>query len=174
MLLGEELKGKIFGIIGYGRIGQAVARRAAAFGLKIIVHSRSPITGVDQVSLEELYAVSDYISLHVPLTDDTRGMIDRSAMEKMKKRPILINVARGGIVNTDDLLEALQSGLLRGAALDVTDPEPLPPSHPLCHLKNCLIIPHIGSATVECRTLMSKIAANNLSQWAHQTEFFNA
>ena len=162
LLLGEELKGKVFGIIGFGRIGQAVAKRAAAFGMQIIAyHPRG------SVSLEELYETSDYISLHVPLKPETKGMINWTAMQKMKRHPILINMARGGIVNTDDLTRALQEGMLRGAALDVTDPEPLSSTHPLCHMPHCLIVPHIGSATVECRTLMSKIAAHNIRDYFH-------
>lgn len=162
LLLGEELKGKTFGIIGFGRIGKAVAKRAAAFGMQVIAYHPKPLIGVTQVSLEELYRVSDYISLHVPLKNETKGMINRMAMQKMKKRPILINMARGSVINTEDLVYALREGLIRGAALDVTDPEPLAPDHPLCSLPQCLIIPHIGSATVECRTLMSKMAADNL------------
>ncbi len=162
LLLGEELKGKFFGIIGFGRIGQAVAKRAAAFGMQIIAYHPK-----GQISLEELYEASDYISLHVPLKPETKGMINWAAMQKMKKRPIIINMARGSIVNTDDLTRALQEGILRGAALDVTDPEPLPASHPLCHMPRCLIVPHIGSATIECRTLMSKIAAQNIRDYFH-------
>ncbi|MBS0616071.1 MAG: D-glycerate dehydrogenase [Verrucomicrobia bacterium] len=167
LLLGEELRGKVFGIIGYGRIGRAVAQRAAAFGMKVIAYHLKTLSDVTQVPLEELYATADYISLHVPLKKETKGMIGYAAMQKMKKHPILINMARGSIINTDDLVRALKEGVIRGAALDVTDPEPLPNTHPLCQLPNCLIIPHIGSATIECRTLMSKIAADNLREFFH-------
>ncbi len=164
LLLGEELSGKNFGIIGYGKIGKAVANRALAFGLKVLVYTRSPITDsrVRQVGLDELYTESDYISIHAPLTPQTLGMIDKKALQKMKRHPILINMARGSMIKTDDLVKALMEGAIRGAALDVTDPEPLAGSHPLCHLENCLVLPHIGSATVECRTNMSRIAAQNI------------
>lgn len=164
LLLGEELSGKNFGVIGYGKIGKAVANRALGFGLKVLVYTRSPITDsrVRQVGLDELYTESDYISIHAPLTPQTLGMIDKKALQKMKRHPILINMARGSMIKTDDLVEALMQGAIRGAALDVTDPEPIAGSHPLCHLENCLVLPHIGSATVECRTNMSRIAAENL------------
>jgi glyoxylate reductase len=164
LLLGEELSGKNFGIIGYGKIGKAVAARALGFGLKVLVYTRSPIkdSRVRQVGLDELYAESDYISIHAPLTPQTLGMIDKAAIQKMNRRPILINMARGSMIKTDELIDALMQGGIRGAALDVTDPEPIGGSHPLCHLKNCLVLPHIGSATVECRTMMSRVAAENL------------
>jgi len=164
LLLGEELSGKNFGIIGYGKIGKAVANRALGFGLNVVVYTRSPITDsrVRQVGLDELYTESDYISIHAPLTPQTLGMIDKKALQKMKRHPILINMARGSMIKTDDLVKALMEGAIRGAALDVTDPEPLAGSHPLCHLENCLVLPHIGSATVECRTNMSRIAAENI------------
>jgi glyoxylate reductase len=163
-LFGEELNGKTFGIIGYGKIGKAVATRALGFGLRVLIYSRSKKDDprVTQVPLDELYAKSDYISIHAPLTPETNGMIDKAAMSKMKKRALIINVGRGKIVRTDDLVEALMEGVVRGAALDVTDPEPLSASHPLCHMENCIVIPHIGSATVECRTQMAKLAAENL------------
>lgn len=167
---GEELAGKTFGIVGFGQIGQAVARRALGFGLKVVVYHRSFLTmpdefkraGVYQLSWEDFLKEIDYVSLHVPLTNETRGLINRSVMEKMIKRPILINMARGGVVVTDDLVEALTKGILRGAALDVTTPEPIPASHPLCMMENCMIIPHIGSATAECREKMAAAAAQNL------------
>lgn len=166
LFLGEELRGKKFGIIGYGKIGQAVAQRALGFGLDILVYARKKVViedrRIEQLSLEELYHSSDYISLHVPLTQETAGMIDLKAMHSMRKKPVLINMARGGIIKTDDLVIALREGVIRGAALDVTDPEPISSSHPLCRMNNCLILPHIGSATIECRTKMARIAAENL------------
>jgi glyoxylate reductase len=157
LLLGEELRGKVFGIIGYGKIGKAVAQRAVGFGMKVVAVSRTGGT-----TLGELCNLADYISLHVPLTPETEQMIDLTLMRKMKKKPVLINMSRGRVIHTDDLVQALQTGLIRGAVLDVTDPEPIPAHHPLCLLDNCMIVPHIGSATIECRTLMAQKAAENL------------
>ncbi|CAM0117215.1 2-hydroxyacid dehydrogenase [Rhabdochlamydiaceae symbiont of Dictyostelium giganteum] len=166
LFLGEELKGKTWGILGYGDIGKAVAKRALGFGLKVIAHSRkgfiSSHENILSVSLEELYQTSDYLSLHVPLTEETSGMIHQGAFLQMKKRPVLINMARGKVVVTKDLLEALSRGWIRAAALDVTDPEPIDSTHLLCHHDNVLILPHIGSATTECRSQMARQAAENL------------
>ena len=168
LFLGEELHGKIFGILGYGRIGKAVAQRALGFGLKVIVYHRSEVThsgpqkNFEQVSFDELLKRSDYLSLHVPLTPETHNMINLETMAKMARKPILINMARGAIVNPDDLVTALTKGMLRGAVLDVTSPEPIPHEHPLCHMENCLIIPHLGTATIECREAMAVQAAQNL------------
>ncbi len=169
LFVGDELWGKTLGILGFGRIGQAVATRALGFGMKVIFSSLSKKEIPEdlekkaiQVDQEELFASSDTISLHVPLTPKTRGMIHLEAMRKMKKKPLLINMARGAVVKTDDLVIALKEGMLKGAALDVTDPEPLPASHPLCALKNCWILPHIGTSTKECRWNMAKAAAENI------------
>ena len=152
LFLGEELQGKYFGIIGFGRIGKAVAERALGFGLKVLGCARSKfeMDKVRQVPLEELFEKSHFISLHVPLTPETKSMINSDTIKKMKQKPVIINMARGPVIAADDLVKALKEGTIRGAALDVTDPEPILPSHPLCHLRNCLIVPHIGSATVEC------------------------
>lgn len=169
LFLGEELYNKYFGIIGFGKIGKAVAGRALGFGLKVLVFARSKIEmvhpRVHQVPLEELYQKSHFISLHVPLTQETKGMINQQAMKKMEQKPVIINMARGAVIVTEDLVQSLKDGTIRGAALDVTDPEPILPSHPLCHLKNCLIVPHIGSATVECRALLVRSAAENLIRY---------
>ncbi len=169
LFIGDELNGKTFGIIGYGRIGRAVAKRAVGFGLRVIFYNRSAVEiepqlmdKVKQVSLDELFMQSDYISLHISLTNDTKNFIDIKAMEKMQKRPVLLNLARGGVVNTDDLVAALKNGLIRSAALDVTAPEPIGSSHPLCQLENCLVVPHIGTATKECREQMARCAAENI------------
>lgn len=165
LFMGEELQGKTLGILGFGRIGKAVAKRALAFGLRVIACNRSPIgssNGVTEVSWDALLAQSDYLSLHVPLTRQTAGMIDLPAIRKMVRRPLLINVARGAVVKSQDLLTALDQGLLRGAALDVTDPEPLPLDHPLLRHERCLILPHIGTSTVECRTEMARMAAQHI------------
>lgn len=169
--LGEELFGKYFGIIGFGKIGKAVAQRALGFGLKVLVFARKKLDitdpRIEQVSLDELYQKSHFLSLHVPLTSETQGMIDKTAFQKMAQKPVIINMARGAVIRTEDLVKALKEGTVRGAALDVTDPEPILPSHPLCHLKNCLIVPHIGSATVECRTLLARKSAENLIRFFH-------
>jgi glyoxylate reductase len=171
LFLGEELFGKYFGIIGFGKIGKAVAERALGFGLKVLVFARKKLDitdpRIEQVSLEELYQKSHFLSLHVPLTAETQGMINKAAFQKMAQKPVIINMSRGAVIQTEDLVEALKEGAVRGAALDVTDPEPIFPSHPLCHLKNCLIVPHIGSATVECRTLLAQKAAENLIRFFH-------
>lgn len=166
--LGTDLKGATVGIIGLGKIGYAVAQRLSGFGSNIIFTSKNPkpeqarSLKARQVTLEELLRSSDIISLHTALTEETKGMIDRKAFKLMKESAILINAARGAVVNTEDLLEALRSGQIRAAGLDVTDPEPLPPDHPLYQLDNCLITPHIGSATFNTRKSMAEIALRNL------------
>jgi glyoxylate reductase len=162
--LGLELNGKTLGIIGMGKIGQAVAKRAIGFGLNIIFSDPFPMNypSANQVTFEELLSKSDIISIHAPLTNETRGMINRPAFLLMKPTAILINAARGQLVNCDDLVEALQHKMLAAAALDVTDPEPLPITHPLFQLGNCLIVPHIGSATQETRMKMAELACKNI------------
>ena len=168
LFVGEELAGKTFGIIGFGRIGRAVAKRALGFGMKVIFsHNRElleyeKVEGCKQVSKSQLLDTSDFISLHVPLTPENKYLVNIDLMKDMKKKPIIINVARGGVVNTDHLIEALKNGYIRGAALDVTDPEPLSGNHPLCSFDNCLIVPHIGTATIDCRYEMAKKAAENI------------
>ena len=166
--LGRDLMGATVGIVGLGKIGTAVAKRLKAFGPNLIFTNRSPrpdqeeLLNARQVNLDELLSDSDFICLHVPLTPDTKGMINKESFKKMKPNTILINAARGGVVNSDALLEALQTGQILAAGLDVTDPEPLPPDHPLYQLPNCFITPHIGSATVNTRRLMAYIAIKNL------------
>ena len=166
--LGRDLMGATVGIIGLGKIGTAVAERLKPFGCNLIFTNRSPrpdqeeILSARQVDLDELLSSSDFICLHVPLTKQTKGMINKEAFKKMKPNTILINAARGTVVDTDALLEALQTGQILAAGLDVTDPEPLPPDHPLYELPNCFITPHIGSATVNTRRVMADIAIKNL------------
>ncbi len=166
--LGADFKNATVGIIGLGKIGFAVAQRIAGFGSNIVFTSKHPkpqkaqILNAQQVSLEELLRVSDIICLHTALTNETKGLIDKSAFKIMKDTAILINASRGQVVVTDDLVAALESGQIRAAGLDVTDPEPLPPDHPLFKLDNCLITPHIGSATYQTRQSMAEIALNNL------------
>ncbi len=166
--LGADLRGRTLGIVGFGAIGQAVAARARAFGMRILYHSRTRKPKVERhleatfVSLTDLLRQSDFVSLHVPLTPETRGLIAADALRAMKPTAILVNTARGPVVDTDALVHALREGWIRAAALDVTDPEPLPPEHPLYALPNCLITPHIGSATEETRRRMAELACENL------------
>ena len=167
VLLGVELRGSTLGIIGWGRIGKAVAKRAAGFDMRILAYSRSTTPsesedGVQFVDLNTLLRESDFVSLHVPQNESTYHMINRETLALMKPTAILINTARGGVVDPLALTEALQQGVLGGTALDVTDPEPLPPDHPLLSLKNALVVPHIGSATHQTRALMSSMSADNL------------
>jgi len=166
--LGRDLKDATVGIIGLGKIGTAVAERLKPFGCKLIFNNRSPLPEQEtnlnarQVDLDELLSTSDYICLHVPLTQETIGLIGKEEFEKMKPTTIMINTARGPVVTTDALIEALQNNQILAAGLDVTDPEPLPPDHPLYQLPNCFITPHIGSATVNTRRVMAGIAIRNL------------
>ncbi len=162
--LGMDLNGSTIGIIGMGKIGNAVARRALGFGLHVIFtdSQRKVVSGASQVSLEDLLERSDIISLHTPLTHETRGMINQATLSKMKPTSILINAARGPLVDTSALAEALRDHKIFAAALDVTDPEPLPPTHLLFSLPNCLIVPHIGSATRQTRRKMAELACANL------------
>jgi lactate dehydrogenase-like 2-hydroxyacid dehydrogenase len=162
--LGMELSGSTLGIVGMGKIGKAVARRALGFGMKIMYTDLQVTNEINatQVSLEELLRRSDVLSLHAPLTPDTHGMINKSTLTMMKSSAILVNAARGPLVDTVAITEALQSHKIAAAALDVTDPEPLPPTHLLYSLKNCLIVPHIGSATQQTRRRMAELACENL------------
>jgi glyoxylate reductase len=162
--LGRDLCGATLGVVGLGQIGRAVARRAQGFGMRVLVHSRSRIDDaqLEAVSWPELLAKSDIVSLHVPLDANTRGMVDARALAQMKPDALLVNTARGPIVDTAALVEALQAGRLGGAALDVTDPEPLPPDHPLYACPHALVLPHIGSATSGTRRAMARLAATNL------------
>ena len=162
--LGRELNDSTLGIVGMGKIGKAVARRASSFGMKILFTDPdiTHIENATQVSLEELLRKSDIVSLHAPLTPETRGLINKTTLSMMKPSAILINAARGSMVDTAALVEALQQHKISAAALDVTDPEPLPPDHPLYGLPNCLIVPHIGSATQQTRRKMAELACENL------------
>jgi glyoxylate reductase len=166
--LGADLSGATLGIVGLGKIGSAVAERAKGFGLKIVYTDTSQHPqiearlGAQRLDLESLLRESDFVSLHVPLTEATHGLIDAAALRSMKPAAILINTSRGPVVNTEALTLALQEGWIRAAALDVTDPEPLPPDHRLYELENCLIAPHIGSATQNTRRRMAERACHNL------------
>ena len=166
--LGADLYGATLGIVGMGKIGSAVAERAQAFGLRLVYTNPDPRPEVEdrlgavRLPVEDLLSQSDFVSLHVPLTSQTRGLIGETALRRMKPEAILINTSRGPVVDTGALVEALSSGWIAAAALDVTDPEPLPPEHPLYGLRNCLITPHIGSATWNTRRRMAQRAAENL------------
>jgi len=155
--LGVEVTGATLGIVGYGRIGRAVARRAEGFGMRVLHTSRS-----GGVPLGELLAESDFVSLHAPLTEETHHLIGREALATMKPTAILVNTARGPLVDTNALIVALYAGSIGGAALDVTDPEPLPAGHPLLVAPNVLVVPHIGSATDSTRARMTAMAVDNL------------
>jgi glyoxylate reductase len=167
LLLGQEVQGKTLGIVGMGRIGQTVAKRAAGFEMEILYHNRSRDLEAERevggryCELDELLRASDFVSLHVNLTPQTEGLIDARALQRMKPTAILINTARGPVVDSEALYAALRDGEIGYAALDVTDPEPLPADHPLLTLSNCLVTPHIASATVASRTLMAQMAVRN-------------
>ncbi|MGI9185467.1 MAG: 2-hydroxyacid dehydrogenase [Solirubrobacteraceae bacterium] len=154
--LGHEVHGATLGIIGLGRIGRAVAQRAAGFEMEIL-H-----TGRGGVPLLQLLARSDFVSLHCPLTPETRHLIDAAALAEMRPTAFLINTARGPIVDQRALRQALIEAQIAGAALDVTDPEPLPPQDPLFQAPNLLVVPHIGSATHATREAMASAAVENL------------
>jgi lactate dehydrogenase-like 2-hydroxyacid dehydrogenase len=157
LLLGRDLHGATVGIVGYGRIGQAVATRVEGFGARVIQSSRS-----SGVSLEQLLAESDFVTLHCPLTPETEHLIDGPALESMKDTAYLVNTARGPIVESYALAVALAEAGIAGAALDVTDPEPLPIGHPLHDAPNLAVVPHIASATHRTREAMADIAVDNL------------
>jgi glyoxylate reductase len=155
--LGADVHGATLGIIGFGRIGRAVAARAGGFGMNVISVSRA-----SRDSVVELLRQSDFVSLHCPLTPETRHLIDEGAFREMQSHAILINTARGPIVDHDALRAALTGGEIAGAALDVTDPEPLPPDDPLLRAPNLILVPHIGSATWTARSKMAELAVDNL------------
>jgi glyoxylate reductase len=155
--LGADLAGATLGIIGWGRIGQAVARRAEGFGLEVVHSSRS-----SGLPLDELLSRADFVSVHTPLTQETRHLIDADALTRMKSTALLVNTARGGVVDQRALREALTAGTIAGAALDVTEPEPLPADDPLLDAPNLLVVPHVGSATVRTRAKMAAMAVDNL------------
>ncbi|WP_219838818.1 D-2-hydroxyacid dehydrogenase [Paenibacillus sp. R14(2021)] len=166
----HELAGKTIGIVGFGGIGQQVARVALAFGMHVLVHTRTEkaVAGLEAVgfaALGELFANSDIISLHCPLTPDTAGMINTESLALMKRTALFINTARGGHVIEQDLADALNKGIIAGAGLDVLGVEPPAADNPLLHAMNCIITPHIGWASVEARGRLMAIAASNLQSY---------
>ena len=167
VLSGQDIYGATLGIVGFGRIGQALARRAAGFGMRILAHSRSPSAqmaefGAEWRALDDLLRESDFVSLHLPLTDATRHIIGARELALMKPSAILINTARGGVIDQQALFQALRDRTILAAALDVTEPEPIPPDDPLLSLDNCLIVPHIASASVATRSKMAQMAVDNV------------
>jgi len=155
--LGADVHGATLGIIGFGRIGRAVAVRASGFDMNVVSVGRA-----SRDSVSELLRKSDFVSLHCPLTPETHHLIDAAALRQMQKHAILINTARGPIVDHDALRMALIDGDIAGAALDVTDPEPIPPDDPLLEAPNLIVVPHIGSATHSARAKMADLAVDNL------------
>jgi glyoxylate reductase len=157
LLLGRDLHDATVGIVGMGRIGTAVARRVEGFGCRVVHTSASR-----GIPLEQLLEQADFVTLHCPLTPRTRGLIDDVALERMNPTAYLVNTARGELVETAALLRALHNGAIAGAALDVTDPEPLPRGHMLLEAPNLIVLPHVGSATHATREAMADMAVNNL------------
>ncbi len=167
VLSGQDIFGATLGIIGFGRIGQAVARRAKGFNMRILVNTEEnkdkiQEIGAEEASFERALSESDFVSLHVPLTESTQHMIGEQELALMKSAAILINTARGSVVDGEALYKALDRGDILAAGLDVTDPEPIPLDDPLLSLDNCLVVPHIASASVATRAKMADMAADNL------------
>ncbi len=174
LLMGPDVHGATLGIVGFGRIGQAVARRAHGFGMKILYHDLNELPkdvtepfGAPYLPLEELLAQSDFVSLHVNLSPVTRHLINRESLAWMKPTAVLVNTSRGPVIDQAALAEALRGGVIWAAALDVTDPEPISMDDPLVGLDNCLIVPHIASASRTTRGKMAAMAAANLLAGVH-------
>lgn len=170
LLLGRDIHHATLGIVGLGRIGKEVAKRGRGFDMEILAYDEyqddafAAEMGVTYVPLEELLARSDFVTLHCALTPDTHQLIGAAELARMKSTAVLINAARGPVVDTAALTEALQNGTIWAAGLDVTDPEPIPADHPLVHMENVVIAPHIASASVDSRNKMAVMAATNLLQ----------
>jgi glyoxylate reductase len=169
LLMGPDVHGATIGIVGFGRIGQAVAQRAAGFGMTILYHDVNELPadvtrplGATYVPMDQLLARADFVSLHVNLTPETTHLIDAAALRSMKESAVLVNTSRGPVVDGKALFEALRDGEIFAAALDVTEPEPLPADDPLLSLDNCLVVPHIASASRGTRGKMAEMAAANL------------
>lgn len=167
-LLGADVWEATLGVVGLGRIGTAVARRGRGFQMRVLYHDphrQSELEeelGLEYAPLDELLEQADFVSLHTPLTEETEHLIDAEALRRMKSTAILVNASRGAVVDTGALVQALEKGWIARAALDVTDPEPIPADHPLVEMPECIIVPHIGSATVTAREKMATMAAENL------------
>ncbi len=173
MMLGVELKGKTLGIIGLGRIGVRVAEIAKVFGMRVIYWSRrrkpeiEQKLGIEYRDLDQLLSESDIVTVHVALTPETRRLLNEERLRKMKRGSILVNTARGAVIDMDALIKLLREGHIAGAALDVFEEEPIDPNHPITAFKNVVLTPHIGSATYEARHAMAERVALNL------IEFYN-
>ena len=176
-MTGQDLSGATVGLVGMGKIAEAVAKRLKGFDCNIIYHTRTPKPeleaklGIVQRPLDELLETSDFVSIHAPLTEETKDMCDSEMFHKMKSSGVFINTSRGGLVNQDDLYIALSSGDIYAAGLDVTTPEPLPTDSLLLELDNCLVLPHIGSASIRTRAKMGDMSAKNLVAGLESTEF---
>lgn len=167
--VGTDIEGKTIGIFGMGRIGRAVAKRIMPFGMKIIYHSRHRLSKSQEkklnakfASLDELFEKSDAVSIHIPYTKETHEVVNMRLLKKMKKTSHLINTSRGKIINEKDLVKALRSNMIAGAALDVFEKEPIGKNHELAKMKNIVLAPHIGSSTIETRKKMAEITIKNL------------
>jgi len=166
--LGNEISGKTFGIIGFGEIGVRVAKLAQAFGCKVIAWSRTAkkVQGVDFVPFDQLLQEADIVSLHIPLTDQTKGLINESKLRLMKSNAVLINTARGPIIDYSALSIALKDGVIAGVAIDVYEHEPpIESNHPILNAPNTILLPHIGFATKEAISSRSEIVLNNIKNW---------
>lgn len=169
LLMGPDVHGATIGIVGFGRIGQAMARRAQGFGMRVLYHDLSQASpqveaelGATFMPLDELLPKADFVSLHVNLSPQTQHLFNAERLRWMKPSAVLVNTSRGPVIDTDALVTALRDGVIAAAALDVTDPEPLPASHPLVGLESCLVVPHIASASLATRGKMASMAAANL------------
>lgn len=166
--IGKDVYESTLGIVGLGRIGKQVAKRAKGFDMKMFYHRRNRDVeaerelGVEYADLDTLLSESDFVTINVPLTPDTRHLIGMAELKKMRKDAMLINIARGGVVDHDALVQALSERWIAAAALDVTEPEPLPRDHPLLKLDNLVITPHLGSAALRTRVWMGKMMVENL------------
>jgi glyoxylate reductase len=169
LLLGRDVHGATLGIVGFGRIGREMAKRGRGFGMRILYYDLHRATPEDEAELgaasadmDELLAESDFVTLHPNLTPETHHLMNAAAFAKMKRGAILVNTSRGPVIDHDALYDALSTGQLFGAGLDVTEPEPIRADHPLLTLPNCLVVPHIASASEATRDKMAEIAARNL------------
>jgi lactate dehydrogenase-like 2-hydroxyacid dehydrogenase len=169
LLMGVDIHGATLGIVGFGRIGREMARRGRGFGMRILYHDVHPASpedeaelGARRVEMAELLRESDFVSLHVNLTDETHHLIDDDALRAMKGSAVLVNTSRGPVVDPEALERALRDGEIFAAGLDVTEPEPLPADHPLVEMPNCVVVPHIASASRVTRDRMAEMAAANL------------
>jgi glyoxylate reductase len=169
LLLGPDVHHATLGIVGFGRIGREMAKRARGFDMTVLYYDVYPASpedeermGVTRVSLDELLAQSDFVTLHVNLTPETHHLMNAERFSKMKRSAVLVNASRGPVVDPQALYDALKNGTIAAAGLDVTEPEPMPGDHPLLTLPNCLVVPHIASASFKTRGAMARIAAENI------------